>query len=217
MLHIFIFHGFKSTAKEIAAFDLTGNYAGDFAPCHVVNSDWYAGAPYVLGGNGIKAISMLAENIDALRAEWQEAAGNMDICSNEVACFINGLADGEPVLLVGHSMGAEIIARIVPQITHHIDLYLFLMAGVIDHQAAEQLLANDNIVQVINFLSARDFLLRKQFPEMVSAAVRPVGLHAIGHDKAINYPMTLGHSDYLRDAQVLSRYRAFIRGISARD
>ncbi|MBJ3814928.1 hypothetical protein F9C28_08310 [Shimwellia pseudoproteus] len=217
MLHVFIFHGFKSTANEIAAFDLTPGFASETPPpCRFINSDWDAGAPYLATGNGIQAVYQLVASSAALHAEWDVAIGNMAAVSQQTAAMINQLPGEDALLLVGYSMGTLLIGDMVAQLTRKRDIYLFFMAGSLDRQRAGQLLDNRNVIQAINCLSPRDFMLRKQLPEFMPPPISPVGLHAIDHDKALNAHTGLAHADYLQDPAVLSRYGAFILQILQR-
>lgn len=211
VLHILLFHGFKSAAQEIAAFDLTDNTAGSpLSGCHFVNHHWDAGTPYQGSQNGVQAVLMLAANAAELHAQWDKARQNIQPCSDSAVAFIQQLPPGDKVLLVGHSMGGDVIARIIERVTRLVDIYLFVMAAGLDRAAFREMLASRNVIHGINCLSGRDFMLRKQLPEFVSPPGKPAGLYTIDHPKATDYATQLGHADYLHDPAVLSLYREFI-------
>ncbi|VTM37703.1 Uncharacterised protein [Klebsiella quasipneumoniae] len=223
MLHVYIFHGFKSDSLVMKRFVLseseiivniariTGVKPRSIENCVFYNRTWGV----------MKKSSKLSYLYNTLfnsetyplevHEEWDKAIETIeDDYSSIIASRINSMSEDDHVLFVGHSMGTYLISEVIPKIKKDITLNLFFMGGIVSKNLCELLFDDERIRCVVNLYSRSDVPLEKFLEEMSGCFDEPVGINFIEHKKAINRGLSISHSGYLEDAEVINMYRKFV-------
>ncbi|CAM7711355.1 hypothetical protein G9H14_10645 [Klebsiella pneumoniae] len=223
MLHVYIFHGFKSDSSAMKRFVLfeeeiregiakiTGIKPRSIENCAFYNRTWGV----------MKKSSKLSYLYNVLfnsetyplevHEEWDKAIETIeDDYSSIIANRINSMSENDHVLFVGHSMGTYLIAEVIPKIKNDITLNLFFMGGIVSKNLCELLFDDERIRCVVNLFSRSDVPLERFLEEMSGFFDEPVGINSIEHKKAINKGLSISHSGYLEDTEVIDMYRMFV-------
>lgn len=178
----------------------------------IYDHNWFSGWPESKITTGVKLLFGQRNAADRMKSEWDEAVENFKSSSEDLARKINSYTPhGGDLVLVGHSMGTEIIRLAVEMIRPDINIYLFLMAGVANHEDIENLFNLSNVHIAFNFYSKKDIIIQDILPEMDTGNFyQPIGGSKIYHDSVMEIETTLGHSDYLSSQLVFDYYTMLV-------
>lgn len=222
-MHVYIFHGFKSDSSAMKRFVLVeseimvniariiGVKPRSIENCVFYNRTWGV----------MKKRSKFSYLYNTLfnsetyplevHEEWDKAIETIeDDYSSIIASRINSMSEDDHVLFVGHSMGTYLISEVIPKIKNDITMNLFFMGGIVSKNLCELLFDDERIRCVVNLYSRSDVPLEKFLEEMSGCFDEPVGINFIEHKKAINRGLSISHSGYLEDTEVIDMYRKFV-------
>lgn len=211
-LTVFLVHGFRSHCEYMIKFHTLWKNNHIHFKTIIHNHNWFAGWPESNITTGFKLLFGRRNAADKIKLEWDEAVENFNPASEELAKKINSNAPPDTdILLVGHSMGTEIIRLAIEMVRPDINIYLFLMAGVANTDEIEELFNLPNVHLAINLYSNKDIILDEILPEMDTGNFyMPIGTNKIYHDSALEIETTLGHSDYLGSQLVFDYYTMLV-------
>ena len=179
--------------------------------------NWRAGT--VIESKFDTVIELIAKGVrghaDEVIEQWGEASENIEESSRKLAEKINSsVPENGDVLLVAHSMGTEVVQHAIDSLRKDIDIYLFLMGGIANSLAYEDLIEqNSKIRLVYNYYSDNDFILNRYLPAIGAGYIDPIGTTTIDGEKISNINTKSGHSDYFSSNSVLSTYTELVTSL----
>jgi hypothetical protein len=214
--NVFFIHGFQSAPNvwgEIAN-AIHKKSIGNSTNLHFL--DWNAGSSNISDlQHGMFFISELIDRTfiypNAMHKEWEYALNNInDACSGLVKKINMTIPTDGYALLVGHSMGTEVILKALPYIRNDINITSILIGGISNADDFSDVISKPNIKKIINlysknpssfielFTGSGDIILSRFLDNMDGYFDEPVGLHEINHEKVYNVPCDCSHSGYFK-------------------
>ncbi len=217
MLNVFLVHGFRSHCINMMSFYEAYKKNEIHFKTKVHPHNWRAGT--VIESKFDTALEVLSKGFrghaDEVVEQWSEAADNIEESSKKLAEKINSsVPENGDVLLVGHSMGTEVVQHAIGEIREDIDIYLFLMGGIANALIFEDLIDhNDKVRLAYNYYSDSDRILKQFLPSIGIGFYDPIGINTMDSKKISNINTKGGHSDYFSSSSVLARYTELVTSL----
>lgn len=209
---VFIAHGFKSRGHIFTPFleaykkdEIHFNTAVNF-------HNWDAGFPLMGLGFFIDLVINPQGTAEECHVQWDHALDNIEESSGELVEKINNsVSTGETALLVGHSMGVEVIRLAIEKIRSDININLLLMAGISNAGDYDDIFEMSKIKSAVNLYSENDVILNDFLPHMGGCFYMPIGTVEHESRKVMNVKLDIRHDEYSSSERVINIYTTLIR------